>query len=65
MPRFAQEPPFKHGSVASAAILLVNLGTPEAPTATAVRRYLKQFLGDRAWWRFTRRLAGRSCTASF
>ncbi len=28
------------------AILLVNLGTPEAPTAPAVRRYLKQFLSD-------------------
>src|SRR3990170_3399884 len=46
MPRFAQEPPFKHGSVAKTAILLVNLGTPDAPTAPAVRRYLKQFLGD-------------------
>lgn len=29
------------------AILLVNLGTPEAPTAPAVRRYLAEFLGDR------------------
>jgi ferrochelatase len=28
-------------------VLLVNLGTPEAPTAGAVRRYLKQFLSDR------------------
>ena len=28
-------------------VLLVNLGTPDAPTATAVRRYLKQFLSDR------------------
>jgi len=28
------------------AILLVNLGTPEAPTAPAVRRYLAEFLGD-------------------
>ncbi|KAA9000032.1 ferrochelatase [Affinibrenneria salicis] len=39
-------------------ILLVNLGTPDAPTASAVRRYLKQFLSDRRvvdvsrllWW---------------
>src|SRR3990170_1881372 len=38
MPRFAQEPPFKHGSVAKTAVLLVNLGTPHAPTAPAVRR---------------------------
>ena len=29
-------------------VLLVNLGTPEAPTASAVRRYLAQFLHD---WR--------------
>ncbi|MGA2892302.1 MAG: ferrochelatase [Xanthobacteraceae bacterium] len=27
-------------------VLLVNLGTPDAPTATAVRRYLKEFLSD-------------------
>ncbi|MGE5466589.1 MAG: ferrochelatase [Ignavibacteria bacterium] len=29
------------------AILLANLGTPEAPTAPALRRYLAEFLGDR------------------
>ncbi len=29
------------------AILLVNLGTPDAPTAPAVKRYLAEFLGDR------------------
>ena len=28
-------------------VLLVNLGTPDAPTPEAVRRYLKQFLSDR------------------
>ncbi len=28
------------------AIVLVNLGTPDAPTAPAVRRYLRQFLSD-------------------
>ncbi len=28
------------------ALLAVNLGTPEAPTAPAVRRYLAEFLGD-------------------
>jgi ferrochelatase len=27
-------------------VLLVNLGTPEAPTAQAVRRYLSEFLSD-------------------
>lgn len=31
----------------TAAILLVNLGTPAAPTAPALRRYLAEFLGDR------------------
>ncbi len=29
------------------AILLVNLGTPDAPEEEAVRRYLKEFLSDR------------------
>lgn len=29
------------------ALLLVNLGTPSAPTARAVRRYLAEFLSDR------------------
>jgi ferrochelatase len=28
------------------AVLLVNLGTPDAPTAEAVKRYLAEFLGD-------------------
>lgn len=28
-------------------VLLVNLGTPDAPTAPAVRRYLAEFLSDR------------------
>jgi ferrochelatase len=28
------------------AVLLVNLGTPDAPTAPAVRRYLAEFLAD-------------------
>lgn len=29
------------------AVLLVNLGTPEAPTPAAVKRYLAEFLSDR------------------
>lgn len=28
------------------AVLLINLGTPDEPTAPAVRRYLRQFLSD-------------------
>ncbi|MES3020890.1 MAG: ferrochelatase [Pseudomonadota bacterium] len=43
---FSTEPPFKHGTVARTAIVLVNLGTPDEPTPKAVRRYLKQFLSD-------------------
>src|SRR3954466_7648737 len=27
-------------------VLLIQLGTPDAPTPTALRRYLRQFLGD-------------------
>jgi ferrochelatase len=33
-------------SVSDTAVLLVNLGTPDAPTASAVRRYLAEFLHD-------------------
>ena len=32
--------------MAKTAILLVNLGTPDEPTAPAVKRYLAEFLGD-------------------
>src|SRR3954454_9490172 len=28
------------------AVLLIQLGTPDAPTTPALRRYLRQFLGD-------------------
>jgi len=36
------------------ALVLVNLGTPTAPTAAAVRRYLAQFLHDRRVVQLTR-----------
>jgi len=56
---FAKEPPHQHGAVSGSAVVLVNLGTPDAPTRGAVRRYLKQFLSDprvveipRALWWF-------------
>lgn len=41
--------PINHPPVATPKIgvLLVNLGTPDAPTTSAVKRYLKQFLSDR------------------
>ncbi|MES3012959.1 MAG: ferrochelatase [Pseudomonadota bacterium] len=55
---FASEPAFKHGSASRTAVLLCNLGTPDAPTASAVRRYLAEFLSDHRvveiprllWW---------------
>jgi len=32
--------------MSKAGVLLINLGTPEAPTAPALRKYLRQFLWD-------------------
>ncbi|MES2129765.1 MAG: ferrochelatase [Pseudomonadota bacterium] len=43
---FRKEPSFSHGTVRRSAIVLVNLGTPDAPTTRAVRRYLREFLSD-------------------
>lgn len=43
---FNIEPTFTHGTPEKTGILLVNLGTPDAPTAQAVRPYLKEFLSD-------------------
>jgi protoporphyrin/coproporphyrin ferrochelatase len=43
---FAPEPAHHHGTPARTAVLLVNLGTPDAPTAAALRRYLAEFLSD-------------------
>lgn len=37
---------YKHGSQEKLGILLVNLGSPDAPTPSAVRRYLAEFLWD-------------------
>lgn len=44
--RYLTEPGFAHGTPEKTGILLVNLGTPDAPTAQAVRPYLREFLGD-------------------
>lgn len=40
------EPEFAHGTPVKTGVLLINLGTPDAPTAKAVRPYLKEFLSD-------------------
>jgi len=44
--RFRPEPALPHGTPERTAVLLVNLGTPDAPTAPALRRYLREFLSD-------------------
>ena len=46
MARYQPEPAYRHGSAAATAVVLINLGTPAAPTAPAVRAYLKEFLSD-------------------
>ena len=46
MPTYESSPQYEHGDPESLGILVVNLGTPDAPTRKAVRRYLKQFLWD-------------------
>ncbi|NQV87456.1 MAG: ferrochelatase [Woeseiaceae bacterium] len=46
MPKYRSTPQFEHGLSQSTGVLVVNLGTPDAPTAGAVRRFLRQFLSD-------------------
>jgi ferrochelatase len=58
MSAFRPSPPFTHDRPTRIGVLLINLGTPDAPTAAAVRRYLAEFLADRrvveippfVWW---------------
>lgn len=58
MAYYQTEPSHTHDKQPRVGILLANLGTPDAPTAGALRRYLKQFLSDRRvieipralWW---------------
>ena len=44
----------EHNPTPKRGVLLVNLGTPEAPTAPAIRRYLREFLSDRRVVEFSR-----------
>lgn len=44
---FFAEPPWNHDQARRVGVLLINLGTPDAPTPSAVRRYLAEFLADR------------------
>ena len=56
--KLRKESQYTHGSLANVGVLLVNLGTPEAPTKKAVKEYLSEFLWDRRvveiplsiWW---------------
>src|SRR5450756_714652 len=43
---YQTEPAYTHGTPVKTGILLINLGTPDAPTVQAVRPYLKEFLSD-------------------
>lgn len=38
--------PYRHDVAPVIGVLLVNLGTPDAPTSTAVKHYLAEFLSD-------------------
>jgi ferrochelatase len=46
MATYRGEAGFRHDGPSAIGILVSNLGTPEAPTATALRPYLEQFLSD-------------------
>jgi ferrochelatase len=46
MPLFRPEPPAISADLERTAVLWCNLGSPDAPTAKAVRPYLADFLGD-------------------
>ena len=54
----ASQSNYQHGSPSRTGVLLINLGTPDAPTAQALRPYLKEFLSNRRviemprliWW---------------
>jgi ferrochelatase len=46
MPRYTAAQDFEHGREPVIGVLLANLGTPDAPTKAALRRYLGEFLWD-------------------
>lgn len=46
MNRYLGQPDYSHGSEPCLGILLTNLGTPNAPTSRALRKYLREFLSD-------------------
>ena len=46
MSGYDKEPTLERGHLNCVGVLLVNLGTPDAPTAPALRKFLREFLGD-------------------
>lgn len=46
MSLYKPELPYRHGSQPAVGVLLTNLGTPDAATPAALRRYLAEFLWD-------------------
>ncbi|WP_455211753.1 ferrochelatase [Kaarinaea lacus] len=58
MSQSSESATFSHKSQLKTGILITNLGTPDAPTATALRTYLREFLWDKRivdlpralWW---------------
>ena len=46
MTKYVGQTNYEHGQPVRTGVLLVNLGTPEEPTAKGLRPYLRQFLSD-------------------
>ena len=46
MVKFVGEKNYEHGSKDKTGVLITNLGTPDAPDAKSLRKYLNQFLSD-------------------
>ncbi len=44
--KYQGSPAFTHEQADKIGVLICNLGTPDAPTPSALRRYLKEFLAD-------------------
>lgn len=58
MPEYFGQPGYRHTEIPAVGVLLANLGTPDAPDAPSLRRYLREFLWDPrvvelprwSWW---------------